>query len=317
VDTLPWGMALTVERSGGGGPFGQDPPTLQADVHYYASDALRVSIKSLEDEPPRWEVPEPVGHHVPTLESHPEAPPARSYLVEPSRTPQRFGLRVSRSESGRSVLDTLGSNLLFEPQLLQFSTALPLGSLVHGLGEQVGPWELSQQVNGSALGRTYTIWTRDRGTPDAGPNGNANLYGAHPMVLLQDPRDGGKASGLFLRSAAAMDVTLHPSTHPQAPPGQLMLTYRVSGGVIDLFVFLGPTPEDVLRQYHAIIGLPALPPRWGLGFHVCRWGYSSLEDVEDVRQSIVKADIPVDTFWMDVSVICAWFIVFLPLPSFF
>ena len=302
VESTDWGMALNVQRVGGKGPFGQDPPLLRADLHYFSPDALRIRITNPEDDPPRWEVPETLGHHLPTLLSHPEAAATRSYTLEPSRSPQRFGLRVSRSVSGRSVLDTLGSNLVFEPQLLQFSTALPVGSLVHGLGEHVGPWELSHTLNGSALGRTYTLWTRDRGTPDAGRNGNGNLYGAHPVVLFQDPQDGGKASGLFLRSSAAMDVTLHPSTHPQALPGQQMLTFRVAGGIVDLFVFLGPTPEDVLRQYHSIIGLPALPPLWGLGFHVCRWGYSSLEDVESVRRSIIDASIPVDTFWMDVSV---------------
>ena len=307
----PGGMSLTLGRQGGPGPFGQDPAALAVDVHYYSSHAARVLIAD-PSKPGRWELKEELHPGVP--QGNPPPPPSRAYNVESSRSPLRFGLRVTRADTGRSVLDTLGSNLLYEPQLLQFSTALPPDTLVHGLGEHVAPWELGHTLPpGSTLGRTHTLWTRDRGTPDASLNGGSNLYGAHPFVLLQDPGDGGRASGIYLRSSAAMDVTLHPSTHPMTGfaggggssgatgSGQRMLTFRVAGGVIDLFVFLGPTPEDVLRQYHELIGLPAFPPRWSLGFHVCRWGYSDLGAVAKVRSELAEARFPVDTFWLDID----------------
>lgn len=39
------------------------------------------------------------------------------------------------------------------------------------------------------------------------------------------------------------DVTFMPT------PG---LTYRVIGGILDFYMFLGPTPEVATRQYHEV-----------------------------------------------------------------
>lgn len=42
------------------------------------------------------------------------------------------------------------------------------------------------------------------------------------------------------------------------------------GGVVDLFVLLGPSVADVVRQYSDVVGRPAMMPYWSLGFHNCR-----------------------------------------------
>lgn len=44
------------------------------------------------------------------------------------------------------------------------------------------------------------------------------------------------------------------------------LTYKMLGGVIDLFILSGPTPAAVVSQLTAVVGAPALVPYWSLGF---------------------------------------------------
>lgn len=38
------------------------------------------------------------------------------------------------------------------------------------------------------------------------------------------------------------------------------ITYKVVGGILDFFVFLGDSYADVTRQYQWVTGFPQLPP---------------------------------------------------------
>ena len=57
------------------------------------------------------------------------------------------------------------------------------------------------------------------------------------------------------------------------------MTFRTIGGVLDMFVYSGPTPEDVMAAHWSVVGRPAAPPQWALGFHLCRWGYDTDKDL--------------------------------------
>jgi len=70
------------------------------------------------------------------------------------------------------------------------------------------------------------------------------------------------------------------------------LTYRTIGGVLDMYIFLGPTPDSIIQQYTAIIGLPVMPPYWSLGFQLCKYGYNSADNLKAVIARNRQLGIP-------------------------
>ena len=71
------------------------------------------------------------------------------------------------------------------------------------------------------------------------------------------------------------------------------LQYKIVGGVLDFFVFLGPTPANVIAQYTELVGYPRLPPLWSLGFHQCRWGYKTVNFTRLVVENYTSNQLPV------------------------
>ncbi|CBZ50284.1 hypothetical protein NCLIV_007580 [Neospora caninum Liverpool] len=77
--------------------------------------------------------------------------------------------------------------------------------------------------------------------------------------------------------------------------------WTAEGGVFDVLMFLGPTPQDVHRQYHMATGLPAMAPLFALGKHQCRWNYNDQEDVLSVDRGFDEHNIPYDVIWIDIE----------------
>ena len=68
-----------------------------------------------------------------------------------------------------------------------------------------------------------------------------------------------KAHGVLLWNAHAQVYQMLPQ------PG---LVWQSAGGLLDVFILLGDSPEHVLQLYASLLGQPALPPLWALGFHL-------------------------------------------------
>ncbi len=88
------------------------------------------------------------------------------------------------------------------------------------------------------------------------------------------------------------------------------ITFTTIGGILDFFIYIGPTPSDVIRQHMLTIGLPFMPPYFSLGyvidikpsvfilfifhksFHLCRWGYENQENFKAVIERNRLAKMP-------------------------
>lgn len=139
------------------------------------------------------------------------------------------------------------------------------------------------------LGNVYTPWNSDY----LAANFDASLYGSHPFFVQVS--ENGKAHGVLFMNSNAMDAYLWTG-ETEDIQGQNFCV-QSTGGVLDFYVFAGPTPQDVVAQYLEIIGMPAMMPYWSLGFHNCRYGYPSLAYVEEVVANYSAANIPLETQW--------------------
>lgn len=99
--------------------------------------------------------------------------------------------------------------------------------------------------------------------------------------------------GIYQRNAHGQDILLRPDH----------ITWRSIGGSIDLYFFSGPSQPEVTKSYLRVVGMPALQQYWTLGFHQCRWGYTSWQELDEVVNNHTRFNIPLETIWYDLSAI--------------
>ncbi|GFY57694.1 lysosomal alpha-glucosidase [Trichonephila inaurata madagascariensis] len=187
-------------------------------------------------------------------------------------------LTVKRKATGVTIFKTNLSQLVFSNQFLHLSSHTS-SSYLYGLGEQ------KEGILRSFDWMRYTIFNQgDLPVP------HRNLYGSHPFYLVLEPN--GNANGVFLLNSNAMDAVLQPTP---------AISLRTIGGVLDFFVMLGPSPTDVVNQYTGIVGRPFMVPYWSLGFHLCKYGYSSLDNTNETLQRNLDKGVPIDVQWNDID----------------
>ncbi|ETW05245.1 hypothetical protein, variant [Aphanomyces invadans] len=266
------------------GPFGNDIQELTVDVSSDVHDRVRVRIYDPSFR--RYEVPLPL-HVAGNFSSN-----STTKLYSVSVTESPFGLAITRVSTGETLFNSTPaghfSGLIFANQFLELSTSVPTSPpTFFGLGEHVG------RFLGNSTGDRYTIWARDQPADTFHAHtskGGDNVYGVHPFYIRVE--DSGQSHGVFLLNSNALEAVA--TSHA--------ITFRTVGGIIDLFVFLGPSAPDVVSQYTGLIGRPMIPPYWSLGYHLCRWHYHSLSDVTSVVGRMRAAGVPHDGQWTDIDV---------------
>ncbi|KAL8648214.1 MAG: hypothetical protein Q9210_005123 [Variospora velana] len=190
------------------------------------------------------------------------------------------------------------------PESVGLDITFPGYEHVYGVPEHAGPVSLKETRGGSgAYDQPYRLYNSDvfeyeMDTP-------MTLYGAIP--LMQAHRKGSTV-GVFWLNAAETWIDIVRSKASSNP-----LSLGIGGttdtqthwfsenGLLDVFVFLGPTPQDIIKRYSELTGYSQLPQLFSIGYHQCRWNYVTDEDVKDVDRKFDKHNIPYDVIWLDIE----------------
>ena len=155
------------------------------------------------------------------------------------------------------------------------------GERFYGFGEKYGTLD----KRGSRL----QMRTRDPQLSRRDP-----LYVAIPFFMGVSSARKSQARGVLLDSFApsVLDVAA-------ANPDQIELETAAAG--IDVTLFPGPLPGDVLRRFTDRVGRTPLPPLWALGHHQSRWSYSSARAVRRLARKIRSQHLPTDVIHLDID----------------
>lgn len=197
-------------------------------------------------------------------------------------------LQITRPNTNELIFRTDLRRLIFSDKFHQLNTDLS-SEFVFGLGEHYDTFVKRASKDYKA----YSYYATDK-LPL--PEGRRS-YGSFPFyVNLELDNDGDKLSdkahGVYLRNSNGMEIILQPDTS---------ITFRPIGGILDFLIFSGPSSGDVVKQYQQIVGLPDLPPRWALGYHLCRYNYGSMEKLFQVWNRTRASGIPFDVQWTDID----------------
>jgi len=122
-------------------------------------------------------------------------------------------------------------------------------------------------------------------------NNGMSMYGAVPFILAHSLE---RSSGFFWLNPSEtwVDITQQESSS--------LARFVSEGGYIDLFVFTG-TNDQIMDSYTGLTGKPMLVPKFGLGYHQCRWGYMTSDELLEVSSNLDKYLVPHDVLWLDLD----------------
>ncbi|MCG3125014.1 MAG: Oligosaccharide 4-alpha-D-glucosyltransferase [Phycisphaerales bacterium] len=157
------------------------------------------------------------------------------------------------------------------------------GTSLYGTGEVAGPLLRN--------GRTIECWNYDAyGYDDKQPN----LYQSHPWVLAV--RADGTAFGVL--ADTTYRVTVDKS---QAYPSGGSFTFSSPGPEFGVIIIDRKNAQDVVTTLASLVGTIAMPPKWALGYHQCRYSYFPDTRVMEIARGFRDRKIPCDVIWHDID----------------
>jgi len=215
---------------------------------------------------------------------------------------RRERLPSDAAEAWSERHDGWTDNKKFGPTAISFDVAFPLARAVYGLPEHATSLALPHTRGpGARYDEPYRLFNLD--VFEHKLDSPMALYGAVPLAVahgLVPGADGAPArpltAGAFWPNPSEMFVDVYAGAR-----GGEATHWIAETGVVDLFLFAADAPTTVATQYALLTGTQAMPPRFALGYHQCRWNYKSEEDLLAVNAGFEEHDMPVDVLWLDIE----------------
>ncbi|MDR1443350.1 MAG: alpha-xylosidase [Treponema sp.] len=161
--------------------------------------------------------------------------------------------------------------------------SIAVGEAIYGLGERFTPFVKN--------GQTVDIWNEDGGTA------SEQAYKNIPFYLS------GRGYGVLVNSPGRVSFEIGSEVVSA-------VQFSVPGEVIDYYVIGGDSLKDVVSNYTALTGRPALPPAWSFGLWLSTSFTTDYDEktVTHFVDGMAERNIPLrvfhfDCFWMKG---CRW-----------
>lgn len=161
----------------------------------------------------------------------------------------------------------------------RFSCPLDEDAVVYGLGENV-----------RGINKRGWIYESVCSDDPSHREDTRSLYGAHNFLIV----DGAQRFGVFVDypGKVTFDVGYTDSS---------VLTIQTEEPDLDLYLIDGDGPEDIVRQFRALVGRSYIPPKWAFGYGQSRWSYMTADEVREVAARYRAAGIPLDAIYLDID----------------
>lgn len=167
-----------------------------------------------------------------------------------------------------------------------FRTNLEPADMVYGLGETV------RGIN--KRGWLYESYCADE--PEHREDKHS-LYGAHNFLMLCGAKGATgkeKTTGFFFDTPGRVTFDIGYAESDR-------LKISLEDFSLELYVIIGDSKEQVVREFRALIGRSYIPPRWAFGYGQCRWSYPTSDEVREVVKKHKEAGFPIDCLYLDID----------------
>ena len=206
---------------------------------------------------------------------------------------EEFSFRLMNNDNKQFYYFNTSQNFLYSDTYINFESKITSED-IYGFGERTHDFKLNEG--------TYTIWSHDcSGTKYDDGKGGMNQYSHQPIGLHKTKYENLWVGFVFLNTNAQDVVIKYSNNDTNDNNTEVNLIHKTIGGIIDYYIIVDNSPEEVIKNIQFLLGIPTLPPYWSLGNHQCRYGYKTFEDFKEVYNNYKKYEIPIDVMWIDID----------------